>query len=127
MTKKITVNLPTDMRKIVRCSACGQDHKELPFESEENVINGEKYNLKAECPTAKIPIYAREITTLQVVHEPVTAGGSYTDQLDGLAGKILARAMIEHQWNVTQASPALGMSRQNLHTLLKRHGIRKPE
>ncbi len=50
-------------------------------------------------------------------------GGTLKEMLDIREAKILRKTLVTHGWNVTKAAETLGISRQILHTKIKKYGL----
>ena len=56
-----------------------------------------------------------------------SAAPSMETARDAFEKTYLVQALQNHRFNVTHASKALGISRQHMQNLMKKHGVKKPE
>ncbi len=52
--------------------------------------------------------------------------GPFRDQMDELERLVVARTLTDHEWNISMSARSLDISRQHLHNLVRKHGLRRP-
>jgi transcriptional regulator with GAF, ATPase, and Fis domain len=69
--------------------------------------------------------YRKEIRRLKIAHAPRAAGLSLSEKLTEYEAQLVRQALLENNWNQSQAARALGVSEQTIRYKMARLGIKK--
>jgi DNA-binding NtrC family response regulator len=56
---------------------------------------------------------------------PKVPDGRLREQTESFERVLIDRALADYGWNISQTARSLGISRQHLHNLIRKHGLRR--